>query len=351
VAKREWQVKAAITNGPDSRELLVAWRGGRQIIATACGTTPHSTFHLDGRRHIAVGPKRGQHAGVRLHDRPDQLVGVEELHVMSLRNEAVHFSAESPLRPLDRGKYLVWEIDSRKLQPGVSHSLRIGVVGSGGHAELAAYINELTTSGDWAHVRTEVHDKGIPTPWPYLVVLQATREGVPGSTSQGGIIFSADSPSLRDGQPYTMQFPKGTLGNFVKEVAAEFPPEGAEWTMQEAIAIVLSPDAPPYVKAGDLALAVRPISSRPRDLASFVLLINPSIETWYVRVGEATFTAIKTGLFPGMRVVRMDFGPPGRARCRHDFRGTTYYIQCVGVSGSTNSYRFRVWWAETGTPA
>jgi hypothetical protein len=328
---------------------LVAFRQGPQICATSCGV-PHSTYHLDGRRHIAVGKNPGQHAGVRLLPTPDQLVGVEQLHVINLRNEDVHFSELSPFRPLrHRSKAHVWEIDSASMEPGPVYSFRIGVVGSGGRAALQAHINQILAEGGWLPVRTELFDNGIPAPWPYLLVLRATHGGVGFAPAPGGIAFSSDMAAPRDGQPLTLHFPKGMLGKYPPRTAAEFPPRGTPWTMCEAVIIVRSLETPTFVEVGDLSLAARPISDRLDDAHRFLLMINPWVETWCIRIdGKLVNKKVKTLIIPGMSVVvPLVSGPAGAGRHVHEHRGTTYYIACVGVSASIsgkNEYHFRVWW-------
>jgi hypothetical protein len=169
-APSRWRLKVVLTNGSEKRELLVLVRAGSEIYACVPGDRLHSSYHLDGRRHVAADGKRDRfgrrHRAVLARRKPPHavLAGVEELHVVKLRNEAYLLTDDSPYRNLSGKCSLLWQVDSSKLRANEVCEVRIGVVGSGGRAALDQYIGDLIRSGDWELVQSQMHEQHAPCP-------------------------------------------------------------------------------------------------------------------------------------------------------------------------------------------
>jgi len=347
--RSRWKLKVVFTNGSESRELLVLVRAGAEIYASVPGDRLHSSYHLDGRRHVASDGKRDsfgrRHPAVLVRSKKSHsdLAGVEELHVVNLRNEAYLLTDDSPYRKLSGKCSLLWPVDSCKLRANEVCQVRIGVVGSDGRAALDQHIGELTRGGDWELVQSQMHEQHAP--FPYLIVLQATQENA-AVRDASGWSSSSDAATLTDGQPLTFRVRRGILGDM-----PESPTEPAIWppapcANEQKVVIEVSRTAPPFARVkDDLVLSVH--RDLQADPCNFRLIVNPRMQIHTYRIQN--FPAVREYVgcqIAQTRVLPMNFGMVGMADGTYELNGTTYYIRCSGVGTQREliQYRFTVAW-------
>jgi hypothetical protein len=53
-----WKLRVALTNGPERRGLLTMWTSPKGVHASVPGDKLHSSYHVDGQRHITGAPTR-----------------------------------------------------------------------------------------------------------------------------------------------------------------------------------------------------------------------------------------------------------------------------------------------------
>lgn len=358
----KWKRKVVLTNGTDSRQVLAVWSSSSGIHASAIGDTHHTTYHTDGRWHVAGDTRhdrfkrRLRHArNIRMKNPPADLVGVENLYVQNLGNQAFHFSEAGHFPKLRlRSRESAWEVDSRSLPEGAPLALHIGVVGSGGKPALDAYIaTELTRAGEGWTV-TQVELETTLNPSPYLIVLQG-----PQSARQAieGIVSGTEATTLSDGQMLTFRFPPGLLGEITPSEEQVWPPVPCK--RREGVRIVVGPFSEAFTRVtDDLRLAVEPLGM---DGADFNLVVNGEA---IIKAGNhVLYRVAKHATAPSVSY-HMRYGYSPQAECEYVHAGMTYYIKCAHLSSeknpryTTTTYSFVVAWEpdesameELGKPA
>ena len=271
-------------------------------------------------------------------------MGVEELHVVTLRNEPLHFGKDSGFTSMGEKPGLVWLIDSREHQPNATHQVSVGVVGSGGRAALDHHIAELTRDGTWVSAQAQLGEGLSPT--PYLVVLRARDESA--HTIGPGWASNADSANLVDGQPLTLRMPpehrpKVPLPPHKPSVWPPIPCDNSASVMYE-----LSPFGQPYVRVPNTDLLLAVPEHKPDDPSDFILLVNP--RDICIAAGNHVLHRVPGHPTGPAIAYRVRFGLEGSADAKYEIAGRTYYIRCRGVGDTSNRayqvvrYHFEIQW-------
>jgi hypothetical protein len=306
---------------------------------------------VDGRRHIAGDPDKDAYnrrlyppVHIRTKARAADLVGVEELHVVKLRNEPLHFGQDSAFARLSAKPGVRWLIDSRNLQANATHEVRVGIVGSGGRAALDQHIAELTRDGTWVLAQSEFGEGLSPT--PYLVVLRAGDESA--HSIGPGWASSSDAATVSDGQPISFYLPPELRGRFASPQGKRvlWPPVPCKNSAK--VTYKLSPFAEPFVSVPNTDMLLAVTGHKPGNIAVFDLIVNP--RDILITDGRHVFHRVP-GHPTGPSIAwRMRFGPEGNAQATYEIAGRTYYIQCYGIGGMSKGtyevveYRFEVQW-------
>jgi hypothetical protein len=347
-----WKLRVALTNGPERHGLLTVWTSTKGVHASVPGDKLHSSYHVDGRRHVTGAPDKDTYKRrfyppvlVRMKTPMADLVGVEELHVVTLRNEPLHFGKDSGFPSMSEKQGLVWPIDHHELQANAAHQVSVGIVGSGGRAALDQHIAELTRDGTWIAAQSKLGEDLSPT--PYLVVLRARDENA--HTIGQGWASNADATTLCDGQPFTLRMPP--------EFRPKVPPppyKPAVWPPvpcdnSARVVYEFSPFAQPYVRVPNTDLLLAVPQHKPGNSSDFILLVNP--REVCITAGNQVLHRVPGHPTGPAIAYRLLFGPEGRADAKYEIAGRTYYIRCYGAGGMSKGsyevvqYRFEIQWS------
>ena len=103
-----WKVRFALTDGStEKRTLLTLWSTPKGVHATVAGDKLHSSYHVDGQRHVTGDPDKDAYnrrlyppVSIRKKTPAVDLIGVEELHVveLELRNKGISHASIACMR-------------------------------------------------------------------------------------------------------------------------------------------------------------------------------------------------------------------------------------------------------------
>jgi hypothetical protein len=205
-----WRLKVVLTNGTQTRDLLSLLHTGHTIIAGVAGHKAHSTYHESGERHTKVeGSAAGEYHAVRSVQRPAELHGVEQMHVLSFNNEAGWFGELSPFprsRVRSRANAII-TLDSRTIPVNAPYHVRLGV--TDGRAALDAESARILADGEWTIDRQELFEERNPTVW--LLALRAAV-GRPANVAAMGFASAIDYNHITEGSSITFLSMRGIFG-------------------------------------------------------------------------------------------------------------------------------------------
>jgi hypothetical protein len=328
----KWKQRVALIDGAsEPRHLITILIIPDGVGATIRGQRLHTTYHVDGRRHVTGPRERVDDLGRRLYPSQNpsyevelaRLVGARELQVFRLSAIPLYFGNESPFQVMrKRSRPGSWLLDLQRLQPDAAYQVVAGIVGSGGRDALQQHIADLTRGGNWVFEHAEIGTQ--PSPTPYLVLLRSTLESPQGASRWAS---SSDSSTLRDGQPFTFYPPpEHRMPPGQEREPAVWPPAICQHSARVTYEYLPDSEASePFVTIPATGMRLAVAWHEPGDPSRFELFVNP-------RNCKTTADGGMLWRFPSMRPAacyRMRYGMAGNAECAYVSEdGRTFYIRC-----------------------